>query len=112
TRFAFCQTDRYTLVARLDTPVMGDAQTMSAVLTPLPPDGGEPSADRAQSGDAPTLYHDEPQAQLYCGDSGRLLEAIGTRQVNLIITSPPYSLGVDYGQAGYADDQPYATYLD
>src|SRR5205814_5609103 len=30
----------------------------------------------------------------------------------LVVTSPPYSLGVDYGQAGYADDQPYAKYLD
>jgi len=45
------------------------------------------------------------------GDSARLLEAADVPAANLIITSPPYALGVDYGQAGYADDQPYASYL-
>jgi site-specific DNA-methyltransferase (adenine-specific) len=46
------------------------------------------------------------------GDSARLPELADALQANLIVTSPPYSLGVDYGQAGYADDQPYANYLD
>jgi site-specific DNA-methyltransferase (adenine-specific) len=46
------------------------------------------------------------------GDSARLLEAADLLQANLIVTSPPYSLGVDYGQAGYVDDQPYVNYLD
>jgi site-specific DNA-methyltransferase (adenine-specific) len=32
-------------------------------------------------------------------------------QVNLVVTSPPYSLGVDYGRSGYSDDQPYQAYL-
>jgi site-specific DNA-methyltransferase (adenine-specific) len=46
------------------------------------------------------------------GDSARLLEASDLPRVNLVVTSPPYSLGVDYGQAGYVDDQPYAHYLE
>ena len=46
------------------------------------------------------------------GDSARLHEAKDSVIPNLIVTSPPYSLGVDYGQAGYADDQPYAQYLE
>lgn len=49
---------------------------------------------------------------MWLGDSARLLEAVGELNANLIVTSPPYSLGVNYGQAGYADDQPYALYLD
>jgi site-specific DNA-methyltransferase (adenine-specific) len=88
---------------------------MCAVLTPLPSDGlGEDSADRPQTGDVPRLYEDglDSPAQVWWGDSARLLEAVGDLQANLIVTSPPYSLGVDYGQAGYADDQPYARYLE
>jgi site-specific DNA-methyltransferase (adenine-specific) len=85
---------------------------MCAVLTPLPPELPDPNADRAQTGDAPELIYDEPPARVLCGDSARLFEAFGCLDANLIVTSPPYSLGVDYGQAGYADDQPYASYLE
>jgi site-specific DNA-methyltransferase (adenine-specific) len=84
---------------------------MSAVLTPLPSDGLDDTADRPQTGDVPRLYWEGP-AQVWWGDSARLLEAVGELNANLIVTSPPYSLGVDYGQAGYADDQPYTQYLE
>jgi site-specific DNA-methyltransferase (adenine-specific) len=83
-----------------------------AVLTPLPPDLLDPSADRPQTGDVPCQIYDDGLTRVLQGDSARLLEVADTRDVHLIVTSPPYSLGVDYGQAGYADDQPYATYLE
>jgi site-specific DNA-methyltransferase (adenine-specific) len=70
------------------------------------------SADRPQTGDAPVLFHEEAQARLMLGDCARLLEVVEAGSVNLVVTSPPYALGVDYGQAGYADDQPYASYLE
>jgi site-specific DNA-methyltransferase (adenine-specific) len=85
---------------------------MPAVLTPVPSDGLDSSADRPQTGDVPELIYEDPLARVMRGDSARLPEAIGSLDANLIITSPPYALGVDYGQAGYADDQPYASYLD
>jgi site-specific DNA-methyltransferase (adenine-specific) len=85
---------------------------MSRVLTPLPSDGLETSVDRPQSGDIPAARYVDPLAQVLLGDSARLFEAVGELDANLIVTSPPYSLGVDYGQAGYLDDQPYEKYLD
>ena len=86
---------------------------MTRVLTPLPSDPLDEGADRPQSGDVPHLFHEEPSARVLCGDSARLLEALGTslRHANLIVTSPPYALGVDYGKTSYADDQPYVNYL-
>src|SRR5690348_5099813 len=88
---------------------------MSAVLTPVPRDHLDASADRPQSGDVPRrFFHKDGVAEVLLGDSARLGERdIDTKQqANLIVTSPPYSLGVDYGQAGYADDQPYVQYLE
>ena len=70
------------------------------------------SADQPQTGDVPELVYDDGLARVLRGDSARLLEAVGHLGVNLVVTSPPYSLGVDYGRAGYADDQPYAEYLE
>jgi site-specific DNA-methyltransferase (adenine-specific) len=85
---------------------------MPAVLTPVPPAVLDARADLPQTGDVPELIYEDPLARVMRGDSARLAEAIASLEANLIITSPPYSLGVDYGQAGYADDQPYARYLD
>jgi site-specific DNA-methyltransferase (adenine-specific) len=70
------------------------------------------SADRPQTGDVPQRVYEDALATVLRGDSARLLEASDLPRVNLVVTSPPYSLGVDYGQAGYADDQPYAHYLE
>ena len=81
-------------------------------LTAVAPAQLDPNADRPQTGDVPEPVYEDVLARVMCGDSGRLLEVVGTLGANLVITSPPYSLGVDYGQAGYADDQPYARYLD
>ena len=112
-------------VASLDAPVMGPAARILAVLAPssmdpvdlqrlapIAPALLDAGADRPQSGDAPVCIYDDTLARVMLGDSARLVEAVGEAGVNLIVTSPPYSLGVDYGQAGYADDQPYARYLD
>jgi site-specific DNA-methyltransferase (adenine-specific) len=86
---------------------------MSAVLTPVPSgDSLDASADRPQTGDVPKPFNDDPDARVFLGDCARLTEAKFELRSNLIVTSPPYSLGVDYGQAGYADDQPYARYLE
>jgi site-specific DNA-methyltransferase (adenine-specific) len=69
--------------------------------------------DRPESGEVPTQVYTDGHARLLRGDSARLVEAIGNEAgVHLVVTSPPYSLGVDYGQAGYADDQPYTEYLN
>jgi site-specific DNA-methyltransferase (adenine-specific) len=68
--------------------------------------------DRPESGDVPTPIYEDGGTRLLRGDSARLVEAIGEAGVHLVVTSPPYSLGVDYGQAGYADDQPYTEYLN
>jgi site-specific DNA-methyltransferase (adenine-specific) len=81
-------------------------------LVQMPPALIDTSADRPQTGEVPVLVHREPLAQVMRGDSARLVEAVGELGVNLVVTSPPYALGVDYGQAGYADDQPYASYLE
>ena len=85
---------------------------MPAVLSPVPSgDGLDVSADRPQSGDPPWEYFVHGPATILQGDSARLLELMTPPEANLIVTSPPYALGVDYGQAGYADDQPYVNYL-
>ena len=80
-------------------------------LTTLPPPVLDASADRPQTGDAPRRIYADALAEVLLGDCARLVEAQTDLAANLIITSPPYALGVDYGQAGYADDQPYAEYL-
>jgi site-specific DNA-methyltransferase (adenine-specific) len=68
--------------------------------------------DRPERGDVPLEIYSDGFARLLRGDSARLVEAVGPDAgVHLVVTSPPYSLGVDYGQAGYADDQPYTEYL-
>jgi site-specific DNA-methyltransferase (adenine-specific) len=71
------------------------------------------SADRPQRGDVPVCIYEDPLARVLHGDSARLVDSIGlAADVNLVVTSPPYALGIDYGQSGYADDQPYAQYLE
>jgi site-specific DNA-methyltransferase (adenine-specific) len=69
--------------------------------------------DLALTGDVPRVVYDDGAATVMQGDCTRLVEALGSLEprVNLVVTSPPYSLGIDYGSAGYADDQPYDAYL-
>lgn len=68
--------------------------------------------DRPQSGSAPELIYRDDRAQVLRGDSALLGLALPPGAVDLVITSPPYSLGIDYGKAGYDDDQPYLGYLE
>lgn len=85
---------------------------MPAVLSPVPSgDGLDISADRPQTGEVPAAYYHLGAATILQGDSARLLELEAPLAANLIVTSPPYSLGVDYGHTGYADNQPYVSYL-
>jgi len=90
------------------------ALTIQSVLrgfAPLVSASTEDQADRPQTGHVPLPVYQDSAATLLRGDCARLLEVAGGGTPNLVVTSPPYSLGVDYGQAGYADDQPYERYL-
>ncbi len=79
-------------------------------LTPLAAATSE--IDLPRVGEVPQLVYRDAMASLLRGDCARLLEAKQHAQFDLVVTSPPYSLGVDYGQTGYADDQPYHRYLE
>jgi site-specific DNA-methyltransferase (adenine-specific) len=61
--------------------------------------------------DVPDLVYEGPLSRVYCGDSARLNAALEPGSVNLVVTSPPYDLGIDYGGRGYDDHQPYDAYL-
>jgi site-specific DNA-methyltransferase (adenine-specific) len=75
-------------------------------FTPLAEAAPE-TLDAPRTGKAPReIYHD-PWARLLRGDCARLTHT----GADLIVTSPPYALGVDYGTTAYQDDQPYAHYL-
>ena len=89
---------------------------LEGVSVPAPDASGRlvthPSAvDGAQHGGVPRPLFADANAMVLHGDSAQLDRALPAASVNLIVTSPPYGLGVDYGQAGYADDQPYQAYL-
>jgi site-specific DNA-methyltransferase (adenine-specific) len=51
------------------------------------------------------------RARLFEGDSTLLHQSMAPESVHLTVTSPPYSLGIDYGKSAYADDKPYQEYL-
>jgi len=68
--------------------------------------------DAAQTGDVPRVVYRDALGMLLRGDCARLIEFPERTEFDLVVTSPPYSLGVDYGRAGYADDQPYHHYLE
>jgi site-specific DNA-methyltransferase (adenine-specific) len=74
------------------------------VAVPLP-------EDRPGHGGAPRLVYGDARARILQGDSALLDRSLSAESVHLVVTSPPYSLGIDYGRAGYADDQPYQEYL-
>ena len=82
-------------------------------VAPLHDEVLDPSVDRPQVGDVPEMVHEDGQARVLRGDSARLTTShlAPGAGANLIVTSPPYALGVDYGDTAYADDQPYAQYL-
>ena len=44
-------------------------------------------------------YHDAEYGQaIYCGDCRELLPLIPDGAVDLVLTDPPYGVGLDYGQ--------------
>src|SRR5690349_7996063 len=91
-------------------PIPSEMDPAAPRVTTLPP-ALDASADRPQTGDVPAVHYTDEHARVLLGDCARLIEYDADLGANLIITSPPYALGVDYGQAGYADDQPYTDYL-
>lgn len=48
--------------------------------------------------------------QIICGDSRVILQALPAECVHLVITSPPYNVGLDYD--GHHDAMPYEQYLE
>src|SRR2546428_11353496 len=56
----------------------------------------------------PPYYHDD-LVKIYNADSTNL-DFLADRSVQLVVTSPPYNLGKDYGTA--RDDATYFAYLD
>jgi site-specific DNA-methyltransferase (adenine-specific) len=34
------------------------------------------------------------------------------KSVDVVVTSPPYNIGVDYGDSGYDDNKPESEYLE
>lgn len=84
-------------------------RTLPAIL---PAPGIEaPTVDRPQTGDLPRLVYADSRARLFRGDCTLLGHALAPESVDLVVTSPPYGLGIDYGRTAYADDQPYQDYL-
>src|SRR5579883_2640586 len=55
-----------------------------------------------------SLVYSDDATRIYCADSARL-DFLANDSVQLIITSPPYNLGVSYGAAH--DNHPYDVYL-
>ncbi len=78
----------------------------------LPAAQDSAQVDRPQCGGVPEPVYVDRRASVLLGDCARLPEALPAGSVDLIVTSPPYALGIDYGRAGYADDQPYQEYLE
>ena len=48
--------------------------------------------------------------RLYHGDSVAVLPSIAPQTVSVVVTSPPYNLGIKY--RSYSDDMPRAEYLN
>lgn len=71
------------------------------------------TVDQPQAGGLPELVYQDTlrRTQVLRGDCTLLDLVLPADGVNLVVTSPPYGLGVDYGRAGYSDDQPYQHYL-
>ena len=92
---------RRTVHRMTDTaPTTGDEGPSSTV----------PAAQHAQAADTSDDHiSDDGQLQLLVGDCLRRLTALADRSVNVIVTSPPYNIGVPY--RSYNDQRPYEEYL-
>ncbi len=97
-------------------PVTHDDSRRSArsSLRPLPELLPPPidDEDRPLRGGVPEPVYVDNRSSILRGDCLSLAESLPAGSADLVITSPPYSLGIDYGRAGYADDQPYQDYLE
>jgi site-specific DNA-methyltransferase (adenine-specific) len=48
--------------------------------------------------------------KVYCMDCLKGLEKIPHNSVDLVVTSPPYNIGIDYGEEGYKDNKDFNEY--
>jgi site-specific DNA-methyltransferase (adenine-specific) len=55
-------------------------------------------------------YPDDFINKIICGDNREIMPYIPDNSIDLVVTSPPYNVGIDYGQ--YKDNLPYDNYLD
>lgn len=51
-----------------------------------------------------------PINEILCGDCLDVLKELPSESIDFIVTSPPYNVGIDYGE--YKDNKKYETYLD
>ncbi len=55
------------------------------------------------------LYFEAESGILYCGDCREILKTLPSSSIDLILTSPPYNLGIEYDE--WNDNLPYDEYL-
>jgi DNA modification methylase len=58
------------------------------------------------------LVYQDAYGALWHGDSREVLPTLPAESVGLIVTSPPYNVGWDYGDGGAGDSLPLPDYLD
>lgn len=44
------------------------------------------------------IYHEEPAGVIYCGDCLEILPLLEPNSVDLVLTDPPYGIGIEYGK--------------
>ena len=49
--------------------------------------------------------------KIYCGDCLELMKQLDENSINLIITSPPYNINIDYGEE-YSDNLSLEQYKE
>ena len=51
-----------------------------------------------------------PQQHIHCGDCIAVIGSLPAESIDVVVTSPPYNIGKDYGT--HNDNMPYRSYLD
>lgn len=79
---------------------------------PAPTSHGRPGdqPDGASIALSPDYATTDGRHHIYVGDGESVLRAIASQSVSIVVTSPPYNVGLAY--ASYRDKRPRADYLD
>jgi site-specific DNA-methyltransferase (adenine-specific) len=79
---------------------------------PAPTSHGRPGdqPDGASIAPSPDYATTDGRHHIYVGDCESVLPAIASQSVSIVVTSPPYNVGLAY--ASYRDKRPRADYLD